>query len=178
MSANALTEDSPAPGHDSPESQPPASPAGGPPPNSTPSVPAAYASGTAWLGAAAVLALLLGAFPPCVVKLAVGAPCPGCGLTRATLALLRLDFAEVWRLHPLAPVVSPLVGWLLLRPLAVNLGLLPRSAGWLRGRALVVVIVMAVAATWVVYAARLAGALGGHPDPVSLGDGWLTRWWF
>ena len=23
-----------------------------------------------------------------------------------------------------------------------------------------------------------AGALGGHPDPVSLEDGWLTRWWF
>jgi hypothetical protein len=132
----------------------------------------------AGLGVAIALLLMLGAFPTCFFKLAVGAPCPGCGLTRATLALLRLDWAEVWRLHPLAPVISPLFGWLLLRPLAVRIGWVAPQAGWLRGRALTVAIVSVVLAMWILYLARLAGALGGHPDPVSLGEGWLTRWWF
>ena len=134
--------------------------------------------GPAGLGIAIAVLLLLGAFPTCFFKLAVGAPCPGCGLTRATLALLRLDFAEVWRLHPLAPVISPIFALLLLRPLAVRLGWVSPEAGLLRGRALTVTLIAVVLAMWVVYLARLAGALGAHPAPVSLEDGWLTRWWF
>jgi len=130
------------------------------------------------LGVAIAVLLLLGAFPTCFFKLAVGAPCPGCGLTRATLALLRLDLPEVWRLHPLAPVVSPLFGWLLLRPLAVRIGLVSREAALLRGRPLTFAVIGVVLAMWILYLARLAGALGGHPDPVSLEQGWLTRWWF
>jgi hypothetical protein len=38
----------------------------------------------------------------CGFKFLSGAPCPGCGMTRATLALLGGGFAESWRLHPLA----------------------------------------------------------------------------
>lgn len=144
-------------------------------PPESPSPPSWWLAG---LGVAIALLLLLGAFPTCVFKLAVGAPCPGCGLTRATLALLRLDLAEVWRLHPLAPLISPLFGWLLLRPLAVRIGWVSPEAGLLRGRTLTMTIVAVVLAMWILYAARLAGALGGHPDPVSLGEGWLTRWWF
>lgn len=30
-----------------------------------------------------------------------GIPCPGCGMTRAFLACLRLDFAAAWRYHPM-----------------------------------------------------------------------------
>ena len=30
-----------------------------------------------------------------------GVPCPGCGMTRATLAALRLDFQEAFRMHPM-----------------------------------------------------------------------------
>jgi len=132
----------------------------------------------AGLGMAIVVLLLIGAFPTCIFKLAVGAPCPGCGLTRATLALLRLDFAEMWRLHPLAPLVSPIFGWVLLRPLVVRLGWVSPEALRLRGRDVTVLVIAVVLAMWVLYVARLAGALGGHPDPVSLRDGWLTRWWF
>lgn len=35
----------------------------------------------------------------------LGIPCPGCGMTRAFLALLRLDFEEAFYYHPLFPLV-------------------------------------------------------------------------
>jgi hypothetical protein len=49
---------------------------------------------------AALLALL--PFPTCVLRLALGIPCPACGLTRATLAAMRLDFGAAMRWHPLS----------------------------------------------------------------------------
>jgi len=35
----------------------------------------------------------------------LGIPCPGCGMTRALLSLLRLDFAAAFHYHPLFPLV-------------------------------------------------------------------------
>lgn len=58
---------------------------------------------------------------PCAVKGALGIPCPGCGLTRATIALLRGDFALAFGTHAFAPVL--LLG---LAALAVA-GLLPAA---------------------------------------------------
>ena len=37
----------------------------------------------------------------CVVYQLLGIPCPGCGMTRAWLSLLRGDFAGAFRAHPL-----------------------------------------------------------------------------
>lgn len=37
----------------------------------------------------------------CVFRLMTGIPCPGCGMTRAWLAALRLDFAAAFAYHPL-----------------------------------------------------------------------------
>lgn len=56
---------------------------------------------------------------PCPVKSALGIPCPGCGLTRACIALFRGEFAAAFDLHAFAPVL--LLG---LAALAVA-GLLP-----------------------------------------------------
>ena len=36
----------------------------------------------------------------CPVVLITGFPCPGCGMTRALLCVLKLDFAGAWRMHP------------------------------------------------------------------------------
>lgn len=41
-------------------------------------------------------------FSTCLVRLVAGVPCPACGLTRAGLAALHLDFAAAQRFHPLA----------------------------------------------------------------------------
>jgi hypothetical protein len=43
---------------------------------------------------------------PCPFLNVTGLPCPGCGMTRASLALLRGDWAEVWHLNPFGPVFA------------------------------------------------------------------------
>ena len=42
----------------------------------------------------------------CGFKYLLGAPCPGCGMTRSLLALLHGGFGESWRLHPLGIPVA------------------------------------------------------------------------
>ncbi|MDC3953402.1 DUF2752 domain-containing protein [Polyangium jinanense] len=50
------------------------------------------------------IAFLLALVPQttCILRLTLGLPCPACGLTRAALALLRLDLATATAFHPLA----------------------------------------------------------------------------
>ena len=43
----------------------------------------------------------------CPVQHFTGVPCPGCGLSRALFALLRLDFAAAFRYHPMIYVLPP-----------------------------------------------------------------------
>jgi hypothetical protein len=47
-------------------------------------------------------ALVVGGWPgwPCPIQLALGLPCPGCGLSRATAALLRGDVLAAIEIHP------------------------------------------------------------------------------
>ncbi len=60
--------------------------------------------------AAAQVALVWAGLPawPCPFMRALGVPCPGCGLSRASAAFLRGDFAAALNLHAFAPVL-PLV---------------------------------------------------------------------
>lgn len=66
----------------------------------------------AWVRRAALAAFLLAYFAVvfwvfgrlgigCVFQALLGIPCPGCGMTRAVLALLRLDLAAAFAYHPL-----------------------------------------------------------------------------
>ena len=49
----------------------------------------------------------------CPTALFFGIPCPGCGLTRATLALLRGDVGAALHFHPLVFVLTPLAAYAL-----------------------------------------------------------------
>ncbi|HIA70212.1 TPA: DUF2752 domain-containing protein [Candidatus Poribacteria bacterium] len=39
-------------------------------------------------------------FLPCVFKSVTSIPCPGCGMTRACLAIFQGEFSTAWRYHP------------------------------------------------------------------------------
>jgi hypothetical protein len=128
-----------------------------------------------WLGALplAVIAILFFVeLPVCPSKLALGAPCPGCGLTRATHALFQLDFLGAATAHPLVFLVLPILGWVLLRQSITGFGfrsppLLDALGRWpMAAYAGLVVLLLVV---WVV---RLA--TGWHPDPIAPESGWLT----
>ncbi|MHB8962636.1 MAG: DUF2752 domain-containing protein [Saccharofermentanales bacterium] len=65
---------------------------------------------------AAILAIIAGtAFAialddqSCLLRRTIGIPCPGCGMTRATFALLRLDFAAAFTFHPLVYIIVPFI---------------------------------------------------------------------
>ncbi|WP_209972330.1 DUF2752 domain-containing protein [Paenibacillus eucommiae] len=45
---------------------------------------------------------------PCVFHEVTGLYCPGCGITRAALSLLRLDFVQAFRYNPLVFILLPL----------------------------------------------------------------------
>jgi hypothetical protein len=60
----------------------------------------------AFVVAAALLAFGPGDGSTCLFRAGTGVACPGCGMTRATAALLRGDWATMWRMHPLAAVVA------------------------------------------------------------------------
>lgn len=45
---------------------------------------------------------------PCVFHQLTGFYCPGCGITRVVLSLLRLDFVQAFRYNPLLLILLPL----------------------------------------------------------------------
>jgi hypothetical protein len=55
--------------------------------------------------------VLISQLPFCPMAGVLGIPCPGCGLTRATLAALHGDIPGAVRLHPLVFVLTPLFVW-------------------------------------------------------------------
>jgi len=122
-----------------------------------------------WGGRARFLALVASPWlvatifgvPFCPTALFLHTSCPGCGLTRATWAMLGGDFAGAVALHPLAPLVSPFFvgtfGYLGLRyVIAGRTDMKP----WL-----VTAVGVLSALLVLLWAARLFGAFGG-PVPV------------
>lgn len=53
---------------------------------------------SAFVGIFILFLLLFG--DVCPTQILFGFPCPGCGLTRAGLLVLRFRFAEAWQMHP------------------------------------------------------------------------------
>ncbi len=97
----------------------------------------------------------------CPIRFLTGISCPGCGMTRAWLSALRLDFAAAFAYHPL---------WVLLVPWAV--------AAWLSHRRgnkklfeglLIAASVLMVAA----YAYRLC--VGSEIVVFAPAEGWIVK---
>lgn len=116
-------------------------------------------------------------FPLCPVASTFGIPCPGCGLTRATLALLHGDVHTALHLHPLVWLLAPLfvafTGGAVLE--LVRDPARPRrpSAPFWTSRALSFVALCVLVLTLGVWIARFAGFLGG-PVPVTSLRQWLS----
>ena len=45
--------------------------------------------------------LIIGTFLPCIINKITGLYCPGCGITRMLLSILKLDFYQAFRYNPL-----------------------------------------------------------------------------
>jgi hypothetical protein len=102
--------------------------------------------------------------PLCPTALVFGIPCPGCGLTRATLALSHGDVRAALGFHPLAPLLVPLVAWVFGKALVDYVRGAPpapparawwarRTAVWLASALFVLLV-----GVWL---ARFAGYFGG-----------------
>ena len=71
----------------------------------------------------------------CPVRYMTGIPCPGCGMTRAAVALLSLDFAQALHYHPMIfvlPIFAILYLWARYKG---------KSGNWILGFACVCLIV-------------------------------------
>jgi Protein of unknown function (DUF2752) len=55
-----------------------------------------------------LFAAVLVDMPMCPTAALFGLPCPGCGLTRATLAMFRGDLSAALRFHPLVFLATPM----------------------------------------------------------------------
>lgn len=113
--------------------------------------------------------------PLCPSKSMLGIPCPGCGLTRATEALMTGDVSAMLRLHPMAPFLTPVAVFSVIRASAISAGLmkssrldpLGRLPNWFWVSALVVLLGL-----WI---ARMLGFFGGLPDPIDPANGYIGR---
>lgn len=100
--------------------------------------------------------------PVCPFALLGRIPCPGCGLTRAAVALVHGDVAHAQALNPLAVVVVPLAALLFVFGVATYIadGRSRMGHPWIKIAGLT-----AIGALWVVWGARWLGFFGG-PVPI------------
>jgi hypothetical protein len=112
-----------------------------------------------------IVGLIVARVPICMFARVTHHPCPGCGLTRATFALLHGHLGESLSFHPLAIVISPLlVAYVTYNSVSYVITGRWSSPGRIdrvttKGSMALIVIMLAV---WL---ARFFGAFGG-PVPV------------
>jgi hypothetical protein len=110
------------------------------------------------------IAVLFSPFKLCLMALVLRLPCPGCGMTRAAMALAQGDFARAVALHPLSPVMAPLMAGVLVRQAVAYVrtgakfgtGPVPRPL-----ELLAAMMALLLIAVWV---ARFFGFFGGPVD--------------
>jgi len=105
-------------------------------------------------------------FVTCPLRVTTGVPCPGCGLTRAVMALATGDLAEALHWHPLVFLLAPILVFTIGRAMLIGAGFLRPDAWKVRmpswGLALFAIVLIGV---WL---ARFAGYFGGPSDPPDL----------
>ena len=106
--------------------------------------------------------LALGEVRTCLFAFVARVPCPACGLSRATRALLRGDLAAALEFHPLRLLVLPFVIFLAARTARcfIETGSMADAERGLAGtpRAVMLGVVVLVLAVWI---SRFFGAFGG-----------------
>ena len=116
--------------------------------------------------------------PFCPLASVLGVPCPGCGLTRATLALAHGDLKHALALHPLVFVLAPLFIWAM-SSAAIGYVRGPRAARpmqrWLTSRRVTALASVLMIATLGVWGARFFGYFGGPVPVETLSDWSRTR---
>ncbi len=126
-----------------------------------------------------ILGLLLTSFPLCPVAAVFGIPCPGCGLTRATLDILHGNLSAGLHMHPLVMLVGPLyIGGVGASLYEFIRGPVPgRTQGpivrWF-GRYIGAVAGITFALLIIVWVVRFYGYFGG-PVPVETLRHWLAH---
>jgi hypothetical protein len=134
-----------------------------------------------------IVAALVGVFagivalrmPFCPLASVAGVPCPGCGLTRATLALAHGELTHALEFHPLVFVLAPLFIWAM-SSAAIGYIRGPRRDQpvrlWLASRTVNVLASLLMIATLGVWGARFFGYFGG-PVPVETLSDWGRAHW-
>ncbi|GGE95877.1 DUF2752 domain-containing protein [Hymenobacter cavernae] len=67
----------------------------------------------------------------CLSQLLLHRACPGCGITRACMHALHLDWAQAWHYNRLVVVVLPLLAWLWAQEVWMQM----RYLGWVAAKA-------------------------------------------
>jgi hypothetical protein len=113
------------------------------------------------------LGLLWAGAVPCLTAKWFHVPCPGCGSTRSTKALLSLDFAGVIRFNPLGPIMAALCCLILISGVVAVArdGNLSAVGQGRMGRLLVRTLLFFAGLELVVWVLRFFGLFGG-PCPV------------
>jgi len=119
---------------------------------------------------AGIVALRL---PFCPLASVVGIPCPGCGLTRATLALAHGDLEHALSLHPLVFVLAPLFIWAV-SSAAIGYVRGSGSSGpvrlWVASRTVTALASLLLLVTLGVWGARFFGYFGGPVQVETLSE--------
>ena len=107
-------------------------------------------------------------------------PCPGCGLTRATLAIFHGHFSEALRLHPLVFVLSPIYSGAMIAALVdyvrgPEASPRPNKRGFTSGRAFMIAAILLLVLTLGIWVARFFGAFGGPVEVQSYREWGVTR---